>query len=246
MHIYQRGRGNDGDSHLEIADRQDGIDGGGRGNLQDDLNTTAPQFPGQAPNNTGLGNTKGIATGLTSALSPTMINNFRYGLTRVGLENSGVSLNEFVTFRTIDLLNGNTRPFIRLTPTHTLADDFNWTKGSHDLKFGFVTRMIRNRRLNYANSVSAASTNSSWLVNSGAELNTPLGSDIRSTAIVAYRDAAMAVLGVVSQGTAAYNYNNDGTAMPRGRMIPLSIATDYKNPRAIARGFFVWRRRLGT
>lgn len=186
-----------------------------RGNLQDDKSTTAPQFPGMAPNNTGLNNTKGLAAGLTSTLSSTMVNNFRYGITRVGLENSGVSLSSFVTFRTIDLLNGNTRPFIRKTPAHTIADDFSWLRGKHELKLGFVARFIRNNRLNYANSFSAASTNSSWLVSSGAELNRNL-TDIRANAINAYRDAAMAVLGVVSQGTAAYNYNKDGSPLPQG------------------------------
>lgn len=186
-----------------------------RGNLQDDKGTSAPQFPGMAPNNTNLNNTKGLAAGLTSTLSATMVNNFRYGITRVGLENSGVSLLPFVTFRTMDPLNGNNRPFIRKTPAHTIADDFSWLKGKHELKFGFVSRIIRNSRLNYSNSFSSASTNSSWLVSSGAELNRPL-TDIRANAINAYRDAAMAVLGVVSQGNAAYNYNKDGSPLPQG------------------------------
>jgi hypothetical protein len=186
-----------------------------RGNLQDDKSTTAPQFPGMAPNNTGLSNTKGLAIGLTSSITPRTVNNLRYGITRAGIENSGVSLNTFVTFRTIDLLNGNTRPFIRLTPAHTFADDFSWMRGKHELKLGFASRFIRNQRSSYANSFHAASTNSSWLVSSGAELNAPL-TDIRSTAINAYRDAAMAVLGVVSQGTAAYNYNKDGSPLSAG------------------------------
>lgn len=190
-----------------------------RGNLQDDKSTSAPQFPGQAPNNTQLNNTKGMAAGITSALTPQMVNNFRYGLTRVSFENSGVSLLPFVTFRTIDLLNGNNRPFIRKTPVHTLADDFSWVRGKHELKFGFVGRFIRNSRLNFSNSFPSASTNSSWLVSSGAELNRPL-TDIRSTAINAYRDAAMAVLGVVSQGNASYNYNKDGSPLAVGAGVP--------------------------
>jgi len=190
-----------------------------RGNLQDDKSTTDPQFPGMAPNNTALNNSKGFATGVTSALSAQMVNNFRYGLTRVGLENTGVSLLPFVSFRTIDTLNGSNRPFIRKTPVHTLADDFSWMRGKHELKFGFVSRFIRNNRLNYSNSFHSASTNSSWLVSSGAELNRPL-TDIRSTAINAYRDAAMAVLGVVSQGNASYNYNKDGSPLATGTGVP--------------------------
>ena len=187
-----------------------------RGNLQDDKDTDVSQFPGMAPNNTNLSNTKGMAIGLTSVLKPTMVNNFRWGLTRVGLENSGVSLLPFTTFRTISALNGTTRPFIRKTPVQTIANDFSWTKGSHDVKVGGVIRLIRNNRTNYANSFPTAQTNASWLTGSGNQLEAPLGTDIRSTARVSYRDAAMAVLGIVSQGTASYNYNKDGSPLPVG------------------------------
>ncbi|MCX6606788.1 MAG: carboxypeptidase-like regulatory domain-containing protein [Acidobacteria bacterium] len=198
------------------------VDGAGkhnlfvRGNLQDDKDTSTPQFPGQAPNNTNLSNTKGMAIGLTSVLTANVVNNFRWGLTRVGLENSGVSLLPFTTFRTITALNGTNRPFIRTTPVHTIANDFSWNKGKHDIRVGGVMRVIRNNRTNYANSFSTAFTNASWLTGSGNQLEAPLGTDIRSTARVAYRDAAMAVLGVVSQGTANYNYNKDGSALPAG------------------------------
>ena len=171
--------------------------------------------PPMAPNNTNLANTKGLATGITSVLSASKVNNFRYGITRVGTESTGVSLLPFTTFRTIDSLNGSDRPFIRKTPVHTLSNDFSWNMGKHDFKFGGVIRLIRNNRQNYANSFSSASANASWLNASGADLNAPL-TDIRSTARVAYRDAAMAVLGVISQGNARYNYNKDGTPLPAG------------------------------
>jgi hypothetical protein len=186
-----------------------------RGNLQDDKSTSAPQFPGLPPNNTNLANTKGFATGLTSVFSATKVNSFRYGLTRVGIENTGISNQQFVTFRTLDAATGTARAFIRKTPVHTLSDDFTWTRGRHEIKMGGVIRVIRNSRNSFANSFSSASTNASWLVSSGNELNAPL-TDIRSTARVAMRDAAMAVLGVVSQGNAQYNFNKDGTALPQG------------------------------
>ncbi len=190
-----------------------------RGNYQDDNSVTAlPQFPGAPPNNSQLGNTKGVALGLTSVVSPTMVNNFRYGITRPGFENSGVTLLPIVTFRSITDLTGNNRPFIQNIPVYTISDDFSISKGRHDFKFGGTIRLIRNRRNNFTNSFPSASTNSSWLVNSGAELNAPL-TDIRSTAINSYRDAAMAVLGVVSQGNARYNYEKDGTALPVGAAV---------------------------
>jgi hypothetical protein len=187
-----------------------------RGNYQDDNQVTAlPQFPGAPPNNRQIANTKGIAIGYTSVISATMVNNFRWGLTRPGFENSGVTLLPIVSFRAIDTITGTNRPFIQNIPTYTIADDFSWTKGRHDIRFGGVIRLIRNRRFQFANSFPSASTNASWLINSGAELNSPL-TDIRSTAIVAYRDAAMAALGVVSQGNARYNYEKDGIPLPVG------------------------------
>ncbi len=186
-----------------------------RGNLQDDKSTSAPQYPGLPPNDTNLSNTKGLAFGLTSVLSATKVNTFRYGITRVGLENTGISNQPFVTFRTLDNVVGDARAFIRKTPVYTLSDDFTWTRGRHELKAGGVIRTIRNSRSNYANSFPSASANASWLVSSGAELTNPL-TDIRSTARVATRDAAMAVLGVVSQGNARYNYNKDGSPLAVG------------------------------
>ncbi len=186
-----------------------------RGNLQDDKQTQAPQFPGLPPNNTILGNNKGLAFGLTSVLGPTKVNNFRYGITRVGVENTGVSRDTFVTFRGLEPIVGTTRPFIRKTPVHTFADDFSFVAGSHELKAGGVVRLIRNNRLNFANSFPSASANSSWLVNSGANLNVGL-TDLASTGRTAYRDAVTTVLGLVSQGNASYNYNKDGSPLPVG------------------------------
>jgi hypothetical protein len=144
-----------------------------------------------------------------------MVNTFRWGLTRVGIENTGVSNQPFVTFRTIDSAVGEHRAFIRKTPVHTIANDFSWTRGKHDLKFGGVMRLIRNSRTNFTNSFPSASANASWLVQSGNELNAPL-TDLADTGRVAYRDAAMAVLGIVSQGNARYNYNKDGSPLAIG------------------------------
>jgi len=186
-----------------------------RGNLQGDSSTSAPQFSGLPPNDTNLANTKGFALGLTSVLSASKVNSFRYGITRVGIENTGISDQPFVTFRTLDSAVGTNRAFIRKTPVHTIGDDFTWNRGRHELKVGGVIRMIRNSRTNYANSFPSASANASWLVSSGNELNAPL-TDINPTARVALRDAAMAVLGIVSQGNARYNYNKDGSALAIG------------------------------
>jgi hypothetical protein len=186
-----------------------------RGNLQNDNDTDPPQFPGALPNFTNLTNSKGLATGLTSLLRPTLINNFRYGYTRQGFENSGISFVPAVSFRSLSDPYALSRSFIRITPTHNFADDLNWTKGKHTIQFGTNIRLIRNARSNYANSFSSASTNASWLVGSGSQLNAPFP-DMRSTFRVSFRDAAMAVMGVVSQVNSLYNYNKDGSVQAQG------------------------------
>lgn len=199
-----------------------------RGNLQDDKRQDAPQLPGLAPNNQNLNNSKGLATGWNWTIGSTKFNNLRYGITRVGLEDSGVSAATFVSFRTIDLPQGSDRAFIRKTPTHTLSDDFAWLKGKHEMRFGFVGRFIRNSRSNYGNSFPSASANASWLVGSGGSLNTPL-TDIATTARVSFRDAAMAVLGIVSQGNARYNYTKAGQALAIGAPVDRNFnANEYE------------------
>lgn len=191
-----------------------------RGNLQNDndtvsSNTWAPQFPGQSPNNTRLDNSKGLAVGYTSVLSPTLVNNFRYGFTRQGIENTGVFLQNFIAFRGLDNVQGTTRPFIRLTPLHNISNDMVWTKSKHTLSFGYVSRHISNNRIDYANSFLTGSTNSSWLVGSGSQLDAAVP-DVAATFRTAWRDASMAVLGVVSQVNSRYNYLLDGSVQGIG------------------------------
>jgi hypothetical protein len=186
-----------------------------RGNLQNDNSTAAPQFPGQAPNDVQLDNSKGLAAGLTSTFRANLVNSFRYGFTRQGVEFTGISRVTQVAFRGLSDPFGLNRSFTRLTPVNNWTDDVTWTKGKHTVQGGVNIRMIRNRRINYGTSFSTASTNASWLTGSGAPLNSPL-TDMRSTFRVAWRDAAMAVMGLVSQGNAQYNYLLDGSVQPQG------------------------------
>ncbi len=186
-----------------------------RGNLQNDTEGGAQQFPGQAPNFNDLRNSKGLAIGLTSVMSPTIVNDFRYGLTRQGVETAGIATTPLVTFRNIASPIGTDRNFRTLIPVHTLANTTTWTKGSHTVAFGFQLRGVRNDRLTNQSSFSSASANASWLIDSGNGLNAPF-TDMSPTFRVAFRDAATAVLGLVTQGNAQYNYLTDGTVLPDG------------------------------
>jgi len=189
-----------------------------RGNLQNDRQDGTQQFPGQAPNTRQFRNSKGIATGLTSVLTPSLVNDFRYGLTRQGTETAGIASTPLVEFRGIDPIIGTNRNFRALIPVHMITNTTTWSKGSHTLTFGAQLRYIRNDRLTNQNSFSSASTNSSWLVDSGAGLNAPF-SDMDPAFFVSHRYASAAVLGLVTQANGQYNFLADGTRLAEGEPV---------------------------
>ena len=84
------------------------LDGAGRhqlfwrGNLQNDSDNQAPQFPGQPPNSVHLNNSKGLAAGWTATLTPALVSTFRYGFTRYGEENTGSLHSAYTDFRGLD------------------------------------------------------------------------------------------------------------------------------------------------
>ncbi len=184
-----------------------------RGNLQDDRNTSAPQFPGHPPQRTVLNNTRASAVGYTAVVKPTLVNDLRWGFTRQGLEFAGASTVGAISFRNLDDPFALTRSFGRKIPVHNVVDDVNWVKGSHTIQAGGNLRWIRNDRFSFENSYHAGFTNASWLIGTGRDLRP---ADIDSRFGVAMSDAMMATLGIVSQGTARYNYDRTGKALPTG------------------------------
>jgi hypothetical protein len=165
-----------------------------------------------------LANSKGFAIGSTSVLSPTLVNDFRFGYTRQGIEDTGIAKFAPVTFRNLSDPVGLTRGFRALIPVYTISNTSTWTKGNHTVNFGFVLRGVKNDRLTDQNSWSNANTNSSWLAGQGADLNAPF-TDMSPAFRVSFRDAAMAAMGVVSQGNAQFNYLTDGTVLDQGAPI---------------------------
>ena len=194
-----------------------------RGNLQDDLDTTLPQFPGQQSRFTNLTNSKGLAAGYTSQFSSTLTNNFRYGYTRQGLEAAGVSTAAYVTFRNLAPIEStNARSNGRTIPVHNFIDDLSWVKGAHSFGFGGNFRFIRNDRFDFTNSFPSASANSSWLLGTGVTLRPP---DITGGA-VAFSDTMMALLGIISQGNASYNFDKSGSVIPVGAPVKRRFGAD--------------------
>ncbi|MGH9841678.1 MAG: carboxypeptidase regulatory-like domain-containing protein [Blastocatellia bacterium] len=187
-----------------------------RGVLQNDKVVNAQQFPGGAPVTTGLENSKGLAVGDNLSLRTNLTNVFRYGYTRQGQETAGASTLSAISFRGLDDLLPLSRSSRRITPVHNLVDDVSWVKGNHLLSFGTNIRFIRNNRANQANSFPSAQTNFAWLIGSGSELRP---ADLSLANATAYSNAMVAALGIVTQGTARYNYNRDLKALSVGEPV---------------------------
>lgn len=184
-----------------------------RGQLQNDWSNGLPQFPGQDPASVSLNNSKGLATGYTATLKPNLIATTRYGFTRAGAENTGVLTSAFAGFRSLSTIFPTSTGTARIIPVHTLSQDFAWTHGSHDVRVGAIARFISNGSSSTANSFSSVSSNVSWLLGTGKDLQP---ANLASSFRTAYGDAAAATLGILPFASANYNYNIDGSVLPQG------------------------------
>src|SRR5215471_2553006 len=121
-----------------------------RGTYQDDLIGQAPQFPDMPAPSTWY-HPKGVAAGHTWTLNNRLVNNFRYGLTRLSVRTLGDSSAAQISFRNI-FAPAPTRTTTRLTPVHNFTDDVTWLKGNHSIQFGTNIRLISNASNSFGNS----------------------------------------------------------------------------------------------
>ncbi len=186
-----------------------------RGNLQNDHASGVPQFPGDPPRSVGLDNSKGFALGYTGVWRPNLISSTRFGLTRQGAESTGIQNSSATTFRNLDTRYALTKGVTRIIPVNNVTQDFDYTHGAHSIRVGGVMRWTENRSSNFTNSFNGAIANLSWLRGTGSDLQAGVP-DLNSRFRVAYGDAMMAVLGIITQGNGAYNYDIQGNVLPTG------------------------------
>ncbi len=210
----------------------------GRFNVQDDSIASVPQFLGAPPNTTRKVQSRGFALGWDAVLSPTMINTFRYGLTRIEENIDGLQESVQVDFRNIDALAAQTATNTRNVPTNTFVDDVSWVKGAHTLKFGTAMRFARVNTSNNSFSFHFPQANGSWVDGVGTTYMPgalcPAPSTAACDALPAvdpggtstYGDAFIPILGVISQATGQFNYDRDGNVLPVGDPIRRRYATD--------------------
>ncbi len=215
-----------------------------RGNLQNDKLNSQPQycFNGSCspPQSVTSGNNKGFMVGYTAAFSSSLVNNLRYGYTRIGSSDSGTLNSDYVDIRFIDDLNPYTNSHGRIIPTHNITDDLSWTTGKHTLGFGTNLRWTRVNTNDNVNSYRYVVTNGSWVSGNGKKYTPGVCSAPACSAIPAvdvdpnspnnysasWADSWIDILGVLSESGATYNFNKDGSLIPFGTPIRRNWATN--------------------
>ncbi|MGH9510277.1 MAG: carboxypeptidase regulatory-like domain-containing protein, partial [Terriglobales bacterium] len=202
-----------------------------RGTMVDDVIQVAPQFAGQ-PSQGILANHKGFVVGYTAVLSDRVVNNLRWGLTRVSDGTTGLQTQEYVDIRFIDELQDVfSDTFGRIVPQHHLRDDLNWVKGKHSLSMGGELRYTRNQKSNNGTSFHFFTVNPSWLQDGGGSV-TPGDSfcDRPVCATFPLNDGNfepfVLQLGVITEADANYNFNRDGSVLGTGDAVLRKFAVN--------------------
>jgi hypothetical protein len=188
-----------------------------RGNLQNDNYANgAPEFPGQPPTGVYLDNSKGIATGLTTILSPSLISTLRYGFTREGVQTTGVLTSSYSdpSYGSLSTLYGTTTGQVNLIPTNDIHEDLVWTKGAHTISFGAEILLIHNQYDTNANSFSTAQGDGLYLAAGGMTL---LNADAKVSNTTIQNIATLT--GYLTKNTLKVNYDLNGNVLPLGATV---------------------------
>ncbi len=204
-----------------------------RGNYQQDLTGAAPYFP-DTPPTSQWSHPLGLAATHTWLISSNLTNRLSYGLTRLAFSNQGDSNDPTITFRRIFQPTGFARAFNRTNPTQNITDDFTWIKSNHTFQFGTNIRLIKNTRVNFANSFDNGITNPSAYPSNIArtainQYITSVSGATRSVASawdVNAQSALVALFGRLSQYGANFNFDTTGALLAANTGIKREFKTE--------------------
>ncbi|MDX2032162.1 MAG: TonB-dependent receptor [Blastocatellia bacterium] len=198
---------------------------------QNDTVTQVRFFP-DTPSPTDWVHPQGIAAGHSWTVSNSLVNIFRYGLTRDSFTLGGDANTNAVLFRFIYEPRDFTYSTSRVTPVHNFTDDLSWTRGNHSTQFGANIRLVRNSRTSFDNSYDFATTNPTYYDLSGDVLlvdetdNNPIFRNVSSASNTSLRDSLAAVIGRFAQYGFGLNYDRDGNLLPAGTGAQRRFATE--------------------
>jgi len=178
-----------------------------RGNLQKDTNSGTEYFPGQGASNIHEDNTKGLIVGHTWSLTPSMVNDVRYGYIRQGYSDHGVGSGDYVDFRFISHDSAETRTSINWVPVNNVVDNLTWTKGKHSFEFGGNWRLIHQNRESNSGSFNSASTNPYWLGGNPPDPTTIGAPGVPGGFYDSYLEDYANMIGTVPDVTDVFNYH---------------------------------------
>ncbi len=174
---------------------------------------------------------RGLIANYSSVITNRLVNNLRYGFIRESVGNSGDSDQTYIIMRGIS--QGVTRSQSFQVPSHNFSDDLSWTRGKHTLQFGGAISRYRNPRVSTANSFSDGVTNASWLDVSGfAQTGAAFDPSVSGLPGVdgsfanSYDFPLIALLGMVTEDDATYNYLKNGSVLPQGAPVTRHFAVD--------------------
>ena len=196
--------------------------------VQHDLFGGARVFP-DTPSQDTWSHPWGIVLGHAWTINNSLVNNFRYGLTREAFTRQGDAAKNEIYFRNIFFPVLDSRTLDRVTPVQNIVDDLSWVKGNHTIQFGTNIRLIRNRRLTYAAAFDTAYTNPTGYAGSGNNIVQAINtfSGINSTFDTAnVKNAAAALLGRFTAITARFTFDRDGKLLEPGTPSEREFATE--------------------
>ena len=199
-----------------------------RGNLQNDRELFAAEFPGLPPSQIMRNNSKGIAVGYTAVLSDRLINNLRYAFIRQGIETAGPNPYSNVSFTNLSDQVSFLRTVNLNVPVNQLVDDATWTHGTHTFQFGGNWRIVDNNRSSNEQNFLNGATHPDWLqygviAGSGGDLDpaeSPVLPSVDPSFGFSYDAAIADVTGILGSISAWYNQNKSGQFVPSGDLVP--------------------------
>jgi hypothetical protein len=196
-----------------------------RANLQNDNYASgAPEFPGQPATGVYLNNSKGMATGITTVLNSSMVNTFRYGFTREGVQTTGVLTSSYAdpSYGSVSTLYGTSTGNTSIIPVNDIHDDLVWTKGAHSIKFGTEFLLLHNNYTTYSNSYSTANGDGLYLAGDGDSL-LPANAKVSNTTI----QNIATLIGDLTKNILKANYGLNGSPLPLGSPVARSFGEQH-------------------